>query len=315
MSEILDLPIIHTTHRPVFVIGAARSGTSVLTSLIRRYLKVSVGSESQFIIRFYRRLFEYGDLRSDDRLWRLIDGIAKERCFERWMVSCGFVLDRQRIFDRVAPGARGYPQVVNAIFDELARYQGMSRWGDKTLEYSHDLPVLLKLFPGARFVHIVRDGRDVALSALKASRGATNVYRAAQDWQRTLRRISHFASSLSWKQLLNLRYERLLSHPTETCLDLMDFLGIQRSEIVVAAIRADIRSQVRAGDIGKWRAGLSIAEQRVCEGVAGPQLRAAGYEPCHTAVHPLRKTERMYWEVHHVVRKALRPLAWVAGGR
>ena len=76
LSEILDLNVRHTNNAPVFVIGAARSGTSILCSLIRRYLKTSFGTESQFIIRVHQALARYGDLRHDANLRRLVDDIA-----------------------------------------------------------------------------------------------------------------------------------------------------------------------------------------------------------------------------------------------
>lgn len=310
MSEILDLPIVHTRSGPVFVIGAARSGTSILTWLIRRYLKISFGSESQFIIRIYRRLPEYGDLHDDAHLRRLIDDIAKERCFERWTLRFGFVLDRQRIFDRVAPGPRGYPQVLNAIFEALAHHHEMSRWGDKTPEYNHDLPVLLSLFPNAQFVHIVRDGRDVALSAFRMHFGATNTYRAATDWRLAELRVAHFAAALPPEQLLTIRYEALLTNPVQTFANLIEFLGVQESNEVLSAIATDVAMQLRENNSGKWRAGLSPAQQRLYESVAGEQLRAAGYPTFHDKTPRLGKATRIYWEMDHVLRKALRQQSW-----
>jgi hypothetical protein len=311
VSEILDLPIVHTRDTPVFVIGAARSGTSILTWLIRRYLKISFGSESQFIIRFYRRLPEYGDLRNDAQLEQLIDDIAKERCFERWAVRFGFMLDRRRVFEQLANGPRGYPQVLNAIFEALAHHHEMHRWGDKTPEYNHDLPVLLSLFPNAQFVHIVRDGRDVALSSFRMPFGAGNAYRAAVDWRLAELRIAHFAASLSADQVSTIRYERMLSNPTQVFANLIDFLGIEKTPEVLSAISADIARQLRQDNCGRWRAGLSTAEQRIYESVAGDQLRAAGYPTFHDNTSRLGTMKRIYWEMDHVVRKSLRQQSWV----
>jgi hypothetical protein len=62
MSDILSLPVQHGQLAPVFVIGSARSGTSLLCSLMRRYLQISFGTESQFLVRVYRDLPQYGDL-------------------------------------------------------------------------------------------------------------------------------------------------------------------------------------------------------------------------------------------------------------
>jgi ABC-type ATPase involved in cell division len=57
LPEILfDLEVRHTKTNPVFVIGSSRSGTSILVKMIRKYLKISFGTESQFIIRYYNNL-------------------------------------------------------------------------------------------------------------------------------------------------------------------------------------------------------------------------------------------------------------------
>lgn len=308
-SEILDLPFTHTRTSPVFVIGAARSGTSLLGSLIRRYLRVNFGTESQFLVRFYHRLVEYGDLHHDQSLKRLIDDIARERCFERWTLRFGFVLNPATVFERVAAGPRGYPQILNAIFLELAQYQGMSRWGDKTPEYNHDLPVLLSLFPKAQFVHIVRDGRDVALSTFKVHFGATNAYRAALDWRRTQLRIAHFAAGLPADQLLTLHYEDLLGKPLDTLLQLAEFFGIPPNEEAIAGMANDVPRRVRAGR-SHWQEHMPAAQQRLYERIAADQLEAAGYETSHVAAPALGRVERLYWEADHLMRKAVRQQAW-----
>lgn len=78
------LDIVHARVNPVFVIGHARSGTSILTKLLRQHFRISFGTESQFIIRYHDRLVAYGDLQVDSHVRRLIEDISRERCFERW---------------------------------------------------------------------------------------------------------------------------------------------------------------------------------------------------------------------------------------
>lgn len=73
MSDLLhDLQVMHTRLAPVHVIGYPRSGRSLTCRLLRRYLKVSFGTESQFVVRYSRRLRRYGDFNDDSNLRRLI---------------------------------------------------------------------------------------------------------------------------------------------------------------------------------------------------------------------------------------------------
>jgi hypothetical protein len=309
VPEILDLPAEHSHHSPVFVIGVGRSGTSLTCTLIRRYLRVNFGTESQFIIRTYKRLPLYGDLETPANLKRLVTDIARERCFERWTSRFGFVLDVNRVVDD-ALRARSYAGVLHAIFHQFARYHGMSRWGDKTPEYNHNLPVLLSLFPDAQFIHIVRDGRDVALSTFRMGFGATNVYRAAASWRHDELQIQHFAATLPQTQLTTIRYERLISHPLETIERLSAFLGIREDTALRTGIAADIRTQVRAANSGKWRTQMSVADQRLFEQVAGDVLQASGYPTLHDATAGVGALSRAFWFADHLVKKTIRPKYW-----
>jgi hypothetical protein len=310
MSDILNLPVQHAHHGPVFVIGHARSGTSLLCSLMRRYLQISFGTESQFLMRVYRELPRYGDLRNERHLRRLVDDMSRERCFERWTMKFGFVLDKERVIQEASRGGRNYASVLHATFSQLAAYLGMERWGDKTPEYLHNLPVLLSLFPNAQFVHIVRDGRDVALSTFKMYFGASNAYRAAADWRRAILRINEFCSSLTTQQVLTIHYERLLEEPAETMGGLIDFLGIRNRGALQPVIVDDIPQQVRQDNSGKWEQAMTMADQRMYEAIAGDELRALGYPTPHRVERQLTVAERAFWHANHVLRKTLKTNYW-----
>lgn len=170
MSDVLfDLHADHDRTTPVFVIGFARSGTSLLCRLMRRYLKVSFGTESQFILRYLALLPAYGDLEVDANVRRLLEDIGRERFFARSERNWGFRYDAGRAFGQLR--GRRYRDVLDAVFGQLASHNGMVRWGDKTPAYNADLPALCALFPDAQFVHAVRDGRDVALSIDRLTNG------------------------------------------------------------------------------------------------------------------------------------------------
>jgi Sulfotransferase family len=310
MPEILDLPARHRRRAPVFVIGTARSGTSLLCTLLRRYLQLSFGTESQFIVRVYRQLPTYGDLRDERNLRALVEAIARERCFERWTRRFGFVLDANAVFEAARGGRPGYAGVLDAIFSQFARYHGMDRWGDKTPEYNYNLPVLLSLFPQAQFVHIVRDGRDVALSTLRMGFGGANIYRVGVAWRRQLLLIQQFLSPLPPDQSVTLRYEQLLSEPVGTLRRLADVLGVEDDPRLMPAIAGDITSQVRSDNGGKWQAQMPRRQQALFEAVAGDQLRAYGYETVHEPHAPLAASTRLYWEADHLVRKTIKPQYW-----
>ena len=73
----------HRDRGPVFVVGHARSGTTILTKAIRQHLQIGFGTESQFIVRLHKHAESLGDLRDDRIRCRLIDTLARERFFFR----------------------------------------------------------------------------------------------------------------------------------------------------------------------------------------------------------------------------------------
>ncbi len=244
----------HVRSTPVHIIGHARSGTSILADVLRRYLQISFGTESPFIIRFEKKLAQYGDLHDERHLKRLIRDVAQERCFQRWHKFDGFVLDPDQLY-RDLP-ERSYRGVLEAAFMQLARHGGMTRWGDKSPEYVHDLPVLYRVLPDAQYIHIVRDGRDVALSVFQQEFGAKNVSKAASDWRQQMLLVHTFAQSLPPEQFLEIRYEDFLGATGETFYKLVDFLGGDRAHLLVGGSLLRQLLQCLTGGFGRLKESL-----------------------------------------------------------
>ena len=217
--------IIHRDRSPVFVVGHARSGTSILTILIRKHLEIAFGTESQFIVRLAKAADRCGDLRNDAVRRRFIDALSRERFFARTRKNYGFAFDVQTAVNSSTGGK--YRDVLNAVFSQLATHMQFTRWGDKTPEYALHLPLLYRMFPEARFVNVVRDGRDVALSIFETQFGAKNLYVAACDWRRSLDAVESFRLSQPNAHLLDVRYEDLLMAPEQVFSTLIRFLDIE----------------------------------------------------------------------------------------
>ena len=293
---------------PVFVIGSARSGTSILARLIRDYLGVNFGTESQFIIRFYRRLGRYGDLRSDRNLRRLLADIGKERCFKRWK-KFGYQIDLERIFQRIVK--KNFSGVLEAIFIDLAVHNQMDRWGDKTPEYIYGLDVLKELFPHAQFVHILRDGRDVAISTFKTHFGAKNIGMAAMEWHRQMHCVEQFKSVVSSRQFHEIKYETFLERPIPVFLDLMEFLGVPDPD---GSIRRNIETrlpnELYRGNFYKWKSQLTEKQQVIFEKINYRFLKENGYPTVTDGTQEAGFLEKLLWTINHRSKQFKRIDTW-----
>lgn len=315
MAEVPNpMPVVirHKNPCPVLVLGHGRSGTTILQGLLRRYLRVSFGTESQFIPRYYYGLADYGDLTDDANLRRLLTDLVKERWFQRSR-SLGFWTTAEMLFEKVR--TRTFRGVLDAVFGELARQTGMHRWGDKTPDYVFHLPVLRSLFPDAKYVSIIRDGRDVALSVFEQSWGPKNVPSAALEWNHTVQLVREFEQTIPPDQFLQIRYEDLLDRPVEVFGRLINFLEIDDDDgQILANIDRNIRSELKAGNYNKWKQALSERQIRQFDSIAGELLRQYGYETTDAPPRQVGRLECAYWSADTRVRRLFRRDYWRDNG-
>jgi hypothetical protein len=276
---------------------------------VKKYLGVAFGTESQFFIRYYHRLAAFGDLRRPEHRRRLLVAMGTERFFERTRANFGFELDIERAVASVT--TPGYSAMLEEVFGQMASHDGAERWGDKTPAYIDHLDVLLELFPAAQFIHVVRDGRDVALSSLSTHFGGKNAYKSALDWASATAAVGRFKAAAPRDQCFELRYEDLMASPVSTFAPLVDFLGISDAGGEVReSIETLLPRELRQDNAYKWRSAMSRHSIEVFESVAGDQLSAHGYERVFPGATPIGPWGRVYWLVDHKVRQYVRTDYW-----
>ncbi len=302
------MKVVHTKSSPVFLIGHGNSGTSISAALLDKYLKVCFGTESQFIIRFFNRLGKYGDLSDNSNLTRLASDILRERWFER-VKKFGFTTNLDEILENI--NEKSYRGVLDSIFDLLKTHKKMDRWGDKTPEYVYDLPVLHQLYPDAQYIHVVRDGRDVALSAFGRYFGEKNSYKTAVNWRDTILLVQDFLGGLPPDRFIEFRYEDLLAEPAKVFHKLIKFLDITDEDGQLKKyIDDNICHDINANNSYKWKLKFSEAQNRVFEQVACDMLKNYEYETSIETVHDFSPAMKVIWNVDNLLKKWKTPGYW-----
>jgi len=205
--------------------------------------------------------------------------------------------------------------LVGAVLDaHLAGWEPGRPWGWKLCETVYALPVVAALFPAARFVHLVRDGRDVAFcdhvspelpfwrkvyfgtDAVRSWRGMpldnpayvrnSHLYNA-QHWQESARLGRHYGAMLG-SSYYEIYYEQLCRQPVEQGRRLMAFLGLQTDEAALAATAKNVRPDA----VGKYRS-RPPSKQKAVQRLIEPTLLAFGYacEPLPPTIFELVQ----YW--------------------
>lgn len=273
-----------TETTPFFVVGAQRSGTTLLRLMLNHHPRLIVPFESAFIPVFHARLTDYGNLSDPGNVTRLVLDIAAHPFVKR-----GQLLPSPEAI--LARSPCSFREIVEAIFEELAAADGKVRWGDKTPNYVLHLHVLCELWPECRVVHVVRDGRDVISSVRKLSWGTRNFMSAALEWRfKTL--LGHRAGLMLRDRYHLVHYEDLVTNPTRTLRAVCDFLG-EVYHPALAEYHRDAAtqmpqeslqwhsssiSQLDPAKVFAWRKAMSRPDQEVFDVLAGDALEVFGYE-------------------------------------
>jgi hypothetical protein len=265
---------------PVFVVGHHRSGTTWVQDILTYPDDVAGVFESWMFT------FEYGVGAllhwahwGDDVVKRAEDIVGMR-------AGLGQLVDREEVV-----------RVCREITERwLARaLQPQHRYlVEKSPDHLHVAGIIAQLYPEARFVHVIRDGRDVAVSLRSASaweaegsrkeRSATSM---ARRWRRAMRAGERIRERLG-PRLLEVTYEDLKARPSESVAELFRFCGIPASDDVIAAAIAANEFEKRyqggedrfrrAGRTGDWRRALSFRDRLRFHRAAGDALLARGYE-------------------------------------
>jgi len=251
---------------PLFIVGCPRSGTSLLSQLLRES-RWGCRSESHFIAKYFKRLPRYGDLAVAENRAKLLRDILGERPVMQWKLGIDpaeFTRD---------PATADYATLVDRLCTARVNKWGLSAWGDKTPHYIFEMHLLDRLFPQALFLNVIRDGRDVTLSLLEKPWGPKNVYACAAFWARCTMETPALRRLRQTKRLMDVRYETLLAEPVETMRGIYEFLG----EPFDAEKLGPMLRAVKGDNFDKWKEKLSPRQLRTFEGVAGDTLERLGY--------------------------------------
>jgi hypothetical protein len=267
-----------------FFVGSGRSGTTLVRAMFDSHPDMAIPDESNFVPRFGKARERY------EEAWGFATAAFLRDLFrERWFRQSGLSQEAVReAFDANPPA--NVPSAIREVFALYARQRGKSLYGDKTPSYVLHLPLLADLFPEARFVHVLRDGRDVAMSLLDVGFGPRTMTEAAIHWRERVGKGLAEGRPLGPGRYREVRYEDVLNDPAGTIEPLCYFVGVEfdpamlryfeRADSIVSANVYKYRS-VRLPPTKRlrdWRTQLPSRDLALFEALAGEVLDEAGYE-------------------------------------
>ena len=279
-----------------FVVGVSRSGTTLLRLMLDAHPDLTIPPETHFIPKLIRNVKKS----DEDPRAVAIETITTHR---RWP---DFQLDEQELSDRIsALSDPSVTEILRSFYGLYAERENKARWGDKSPPYVRKMPRIGSVLPEARFIHLIRDGRDVALSMTEVEWGPESIPEAAEKWKewiaksrRQAKRVDHY---------LEVRYEDLVTDPEPTLRRVCEFTELDFSEDMLTyherasermsevvrefqigggpLLTADDRAQQhklvseppQADRLARWQRDMSDSDQARFEEIAGDLLGELGY--------------------------------------
>lgn len=266
--------------RPIFVVGCPRSGTTLLAALLGRHPSITATPESRYLTYFAPRN-------------RVAEWPSSDACFAV-LSNDPKILDLDLDLDLLQKHLALHPFTLEGAFRGLLATYLEQRDGDRILEktpdHLHHVETLLDWFPDAKFVCVVRDGRDAAVSMRNLPWGYNSIRRYALIWQRSAKQSLKLAERIPHR-FKTIRYEDLLTAPESTLKSICQFVDVEfdpvqldpgRSTDVVpereSAWKKKANQRIDPSRVYAWKRTLDKNEIRVFNSVASEQLAAYGYE-------------------------------------
>jgi hypothetical protein len=240
----------------------------------------------------------------------------REKIFETWLRSKGFRrtgLDVEQLSAPILNGCRTGGDFIRVVMDSMARSQHVQRWALYDPDNVQHAERVKHDIPNALFVHIIRDGRDIALSLKKMGgftplpwdRGPTDsLVATALYWEWMVRRGRAHGSKFP-ADYIEIRYEDLITNPCETLgklggfldhdldYDLIQRAGLGRLSETNSSFREEGAKET-INPLGRWKKRLSHADVAAIEATVGECLEENGYELSLPAADR-RRSLRQWW--------------------
>ena len=277
-----------------FIIGRPRSGTTLLKSLFDAHPNIIIPNEFPVIIDLYNK---YGKITKWNlkQLEDFYNDVFKVRKIEYNKI------DKEKLYADLMScvGNTNYQNIIKTLYlslrSEFPKYE-ILLFGDKDPLYSMYIIELLKIFPEAKYIHIVRDYRDQVLSMIKKELyDVPSVSIFAYQWKRSLKMMNKMKEKYPEK-FITIKYEEFIQQPKPALKNICKFLNIPFDENVfnyhnkkglysdldsdgrLSKIQDNILNPINTKRLNAWKTELNKKSIKIADITVGKYAEMYGYE-------------------------------------
>jgi hypothetical protein len=290
--------------RPVFIVGMNGSGTTMLADSLGFHPALFVfRHESRVLPYVIRKAQSYGDMTLLANRRRLADELGRAKPFWQANGRMRLVLTDREL------NQIGFAETIDAVFMHFAKREGKARWGEKTPMNLVHVQSIAEIFPHAKFVHIIRDGRDAAQSFER--RFGFMPHETIFRWRCALSEGQAQGAKLGDERYLELHYENLTAEPERWMQIVCEFLDLEFDPVVLTSSMRMAGPNLTSGvprmmqNSGKWQDYFDATQTRALERIAGRKLRELGYFVSLEGAADPNRLLLLWWRGRGVLRRTI----------
>jgi len=276
--------------QPIFIFGKGRSGTTLLTMILNAHSQIAIAPEAHYFDKFWRKYQRYNSFQNKSKYIKFVNYLFNSQEIKVFGFSPE---ETKKLVNKILSEPQSSHRIVleNILFCYAAK-QGKPIWGQQTPGDIEVVARILKVFPQARIIQIIRDPRDIILSLRKVPWGRKgNMIEHLKQWKRCVR-LSEHNKCLNQQNYFEIKYETLLVGTEETVSKICSFVGAafepqmlqhhKKAEPIFSLSgepwKAKALGQIDPDNLANWKGQLTPEELQLISRLVGRELIGKGYE-------------------------------------
>jgi hypothetical protein len=303
--------------RPIIIVGCPRSGTTLLSALLHAHPNIAMPPETRFLLPAYENRKKFGNLEIAANRRRLAEQITGPGSKFN-----DLRLDREAVIQAIVDAPPTLGSAFARVWQEYAHARGAHRWGEKRPAYWREMDTVLRLFPTAQIIHLVRDPRSCVASLQQVHWWKRRVPYSAAFWRVVDAEMDKVGRRLPRDSYYQIRYEDLTADVAGSLQRLCRFLEEDFSPAMLCHTEAArdivpdrkiwhdrVSQPVDRTRADVWRATLTAHEIGLIEMTCRRKMTIRGYRPSQLGHRPPTK------DVFEFFEETTRIRAWLANRR
>jgi hypothetical protein len=269
-------------------VGTQRSGSNLLRVMLNQLPEIAAPHPPHILKTFFPIISQYGDLNNDNNFRQLVSDICEwvNRNPVPWE---GIFFSTEEVL--AACKERNLVEIFRRVYELKAVQEGAQYWCCKSMESVYYTDEIESAGVHPYYIYIYRDGRDVALSFLKAIVGPKHVYHLARKWRLEQELSLKLKRAVPDSRFIEVKYEELIAQPQGILMRICEKLGVTYNDAMMDYFRSresantaasgqmwkNVTMPIIKNNHHKYLHELSMDQIRIFEGVAHDMLTALGY--------------------------------------